>query len=225
MSLTSDGSGFFSATTTGFPNTNAAVSISGWYNIPSLPGGNQGYVNIVSVANSSAIQIGNRGSAVVAWRYGGNVLVTLSSNPSLGVLHHIVYTTNGTLHNFYLDGEFKNSNSTTNISGVPDSYQLFGNQYVENSSVTIDDIRVYNRELSPGEISAIYTTRSRDKIFYGLVARHRLNEGAPGTHPSATGIKDISQNMNHGVSFTSSTSTNYTYKESLLRYRQNFRTL
>jgi hypothetical protein len=43
----------------------------------------------------------------------------------------------------------------------------------------IADVRVYNRELTPGEVAEIYHKRGADRVWQGLVGRWRLDELIP----------------------------------------------
>jgi len=45
----------------------------------------------------------------------------------------------------------------------------------------IADVRVYNRELTPGEVAEIYHKRGADRVWQGLVGRWRLDELSSGT--------------------------------------------
>ena len=51
-----------------------------------------------------------------------------------------------------------------------------------------EDVRIYDRTLSPDEILTIYNSRGRDGIALGRVAQYLLNEGAPGVVASGAGV-------------------------------------
>lgn len=58
----------------------------------------------------------------------------------------------------------------------------------------MEDLRVYNRALGPGEIRTIYAMRGCDNILQDLFARWVLNEAAPGV--VAGEIPDLTSNRN-----------------------------
>lgn len=65
---------------------------------------------------------------------------------------------------------------------------------------SLDDMRVYNRALSNGEIETIYAVRGRDSIVSGLVGRWMFFDREPGIVSSGTGqVKDSSDQGNHGT--------------------------
>lgn len=212
MGIRSNGSGYLTAGITGFPNTGASQSVSFWASPSTYTSGIVSWINVVG-GTSNAIQIGARESIMCAWTYGGGHLVDAASNPTVA-LHHFVYTFDATTHRIYIDGALSNSNATGNGSATITSVQIFGNEWGENSTVTLEDVRVYSRTLSLPEVNSIYNSRGRNTIFQNLVARWLLWSGASGTNVGgATGIKDVSNNANHGISLTSAAS-NYTYQES-----------
>lgn len=129
-----------------------------------------------------------------------------------------------TLNNWYHAAVSYNSGSSSNVpkiylNGVSQSLTVvsnpsgslmtdagadmsIGNQ--EDGVVTFDgyvgDARAYDRILSDAEIQTIYASRGHDAIVDDLVGRWLLNEGAPGTNPSGSGvIKDLSNYGNHGT--------------------------
>ena len=70
----------------------------------------------------------------------------------------------------------------------------------QNLNGILDDIRIYNRNLSAAEMITIHTARGRDNIIEGLVSRWSVNEGASGvTLSGSNSIKDLGANGNHGT--------------------------
>lgn len=64
----------------------------------------------------------------------------------------------------------------------------------------IEDVRLYETELSDSEIQAIFLSRGRDQIVRSLVGRWGLNEQAPGVTLSTSTVADLSNNKNNGSS-------------------------
>jgi hypothetical protein len=95
------------------------------------------------------------------------------------------------------------------IGGRPDN--------IGNVNGKIDDVRIYNKSLSPAEIQTIYAANGHDGIIDGLVSRWLMNEKSPGTTVSGTNsVKDIGPSGNHGTPGTA----NCSYAESVLSFRR-----
>jgi hypothetical protein len=121
----------------------------------------------------------------------------------------------------WLDGALSNEKT----SGVPASMYdpannvAFGNRPDGSQGLDgkMDDVRIYNRALSAGEMQTIHAAHGRDGILDGLVSRWLLHEGAPGTTLSGSNsVKDLTPNGNHGTPLGASTS----YYESQLGWRR-----
>lgn len=56
----------------------------------------------------------------------------------------------------------------------------------------LQDARIYNRALTQGEITTIYSLKGLDNITNGLVARWRLDEGISGSTVTTSTVKDSS---------------------------------
>jgi len=61
----------------------------------------------------------------------------------------------------------------------------------------LDDVRIYNRRLSPAEVQSIFAARGRDSVLQGLLSRITF-KGVPGTSPvGADSVKDVGPSGNH----------------------------
>ena len=70
----------------------------------------------------------------------------------------------------------------------------------------LDDVRIYNRNLSAGEMQTLYAAEGRDGIVEGLISRWLFNEGAEGVTLSGSGsVKDVGPGGNHGTPSGTST--------------------
>jgi hypothetical protein len=129
---------------------------------------------------------------------------TASALP-VGEWHHIAgQFIPSTAVQIWYDGQLSNENT----SGIPFSMHdpsnnvTLGNRPDGSQPYdgSLEDIRIYNRNLSAAEMATIYAARGRDGILGGLVSRWFLNEGAPGTTPSGSdSVKDHAPNGNHGT--------------------------
>ena len=109
--ITLDGtSGYVTLGTTNLPANNAAQSISLWYK-GTPNGGNQNMLSDEQRVVYSAVQLGFRGSTLIAWSWGGATLIsTTATNDSNW--HHAVYTYDGTSNKIYVDGSLAASGTS-----------------------------------------------------------------------------------------------------------------
>jgi len=113
---------------------------------------------------------------------------------------------------------FSSKSGAAYINGVLDTNGVFANMTAGNTSNTVchesrmganetgvtnswigemEDVRVYNRALGPGEIATLFAAKGKDSILQGLQVRWPGSEGAPGV--AAANIIDLSQNRFGGV--------------------------
>jgi hypothetical protein len=91
-----------------------------------------------------------------------------------------------------------------------------GSEYYDGR---IQDLRMYNRALSAGEMGTIYAARGHDNLLYGLIHRWKLMELSPGTSASlANSIRDACIGERHG-----SPNNTPTYREALVSVRRRRR--
>jgi hypothetical protein len=69
--------------------------------------------------------------------------------------HHVVYTFDGTTHHMFIDGLDKGLGTTDGDTGAVGQSHLgaFGSEHFAGD---MDDVRIYNRALSPAEITALH---------------------------------------------------------------------
>jgi hypothetical protein len=103
--------------------------------------------------SSTGIEIGDNSQ-------GGYRSVTFNASTLNGLWHHIVYTKDGTSHAIYVDGSLDRSfTSNADISWSQPLY--IGKRWNRTSNIgwfngIIDDVRIYNRALSAGEVAQLY---------------------------------------------------------------------
>jgi hypothetical protein len=132
------------------------------------------------------------------------------SDPPNDTWYHLVVTYNNNTMNVYYDGVMQTVVQQTKTS--------FADPLVTASNITklgslgtalgfspvyfngsIDDARIYNRELSNGEILALYNSRSKrpsGSLANGLIAHYEMDDDAIGEVTAQA--KDSSGNLNHG---------------------------
>jgi hypothetical protein len=221
MGLRTSAVGYLTVGITNMPAINASQTICFWHYFATNPATvNAEYVNSASSTSTGAIQFGFRVGVYGVYNWGGNTVVLAGSTPTAGSWHHLAYTFNGTNQILYIDGALSNQTTTAAQTGSVTSFELFGNQWGENATVILEDLRVYSRTLAAAEIETIYSCRGTDRIMSGLVSRYLFNEQAPSTSPGAGGtVRDVGENGNHGIAF-SDTVTNYTYQESISKFKK-----
>ena len=148
---------------------NSNRTISGWFVTNSSSGavgvgwGNSDYAGAAS-------QILVDSSSFSFWGHYSDIHKSITSINDLK-WHHYVCVYNGTLSNakFYLDGiliqnlNFGNLNTRSNLDTVSTSLKVGGFAWNPGNSqmdASVDDVRIYNRALSPAEVSQLYSEES-----------------------------------------------------------------
>jgi hypothetical protein len=106
--------------------------------------------------------------------------------------------------------------STIITLDTTDGFNLFSGLWDQGpGGATIDffdgqvqDLRVYNRELSVPELQAIYMSRGKDGIVRGLQGRWPFTDGAIGSSPASTFVSDEEDNVGSAASIALSIPTN-----------------
>lgn len=135
--------------------------------------------------------------------------------------HHISGVYDGTAVRLYVDGVQVGETAATGTITPATSRPLYiGNTFDDIGDYgldgSIDDLRIYKRALSVGEIENLYASHSRLPITDGLILWSPLDEGSDGQNTSGSGvIRDISGNALTGTPtlfpiFYSSNAINYT---------------
>jgi hypothetical protein len=123
----------------------------------------------------------------------------------VGEWHHIAgQFVPSTAVQIWYDGALSNENTTdvpaamydaannVTIGNRPDGSQPYDGN--------VEDVRIYDRNLSAKEMNEIFQAKGRDGIINGLVSRWMMNEAAPGVTPSGSdSVKDMGPGRNHGT--------------------------
>lgn len=125
---------------------------------------------------------------------------------TVGPWYHVVctgeLTAGNSITDIYIDGVLDAGPTTVVGAATAAATMTIGNRTgaasTEGLNGLLDDLRVYDRRLSAGEIQTIHAARGHDAILDGLVARVLFAEGDPGSSPAGAGsVKDVSLNANH----------------------------
>ena len=133
----------------------------------------QGYANYGAVLarqnngqfSSTIIDLttSNPDTAKVTWKFNssGGFDIVGATSPLSGRWRHIVIAFTSGDHKMYMDGVLDGSSTTAgtsiNNSGIPLTIGAWIGDGVSYSTSDIDDVRVYNRVLSPQDVYAIYS--------------------------------------------------------------------
>jgi len=150
----------------GFPRIESAMSFSWWFKIDTLPEfedewGAGNMFALVDTGGGIGVQVGFRGPGYQSrgldtWNWGGKTLLEVDP-PLVKIWHHCVYVYDGETHRFYLNGQERSDSHQASQSGQP-TQLMFGNyptgdQYFQGC---LDEIRIFNRALSPSEINSLF---------------------------------------------------------------------
>lgn len=164
----------------GLPANNAPQTISWWMNYASVPGSVEAAVCLTNPTANSAVQTGFRNGQVSVWNWGGNTLVSAGA-PQGGAWHHFAYTFDGSTHTLYVDGLAVNSSAVAPQTAAPSRFDLgFTPGWQERFQGSLDEVRIYSRSLSAGEILALAQA-------YSLEAYFKFDEGTGTTTADSTG--------------------------------------
>jgi hypothetical protein len=141
---------------TNLPATHTPQTISWWHFRPA--GNTTG--NIIIVGNEfapCAVQIGLAKEKVGIWKLGGEPVMT-APDLRISTWTHGAYSFDGKTHSLYINGKLEASCEVAPQNGVPTRCE-FGRWWGTSGSGyyngLLDEIRIYNRALSPSEIAVL----------------------------------------------------------------------
>ena len=112
---------------------------------------------LVDPESGSGIQFGFRGpgyntKGLDVWKWGGGTILEIEP-PASGSWHHAVYTFDGNIHRYYMDGLAISTSVEPPQHGKP-TVLMFGNyptgdQFLKGK---LDDVRIYDRALTGSEV-------------------------------------------------------------------------
>jgi hypothetical protein len=190
------------STSSNFPNAVGPLTFMSWINYANWSAGVTASMVGVYLPGTTAIQIGTKTNSgtINIWTWGGGELINAVGlyTPTNNQWIHVAYTYDGINHTLYINGVLITTSTATQVAGVLTTMYINGyptGSTNETSTVMIDDTLLFNRVLGLYEINTIYNCAgTRDGIAYGLNARYRYDESAPGD--TVTTITDYSGNGN-----------------------------
>jgi len=140
----------------------------------------------------------------------GDVVVWSTTAINDGSWHHVACERNSSTGGWEIFVDGYSENTGTLLSGdIAYSWNSIG--MIGDSGATpiyldgkLSDVRIYDRLVTAKEIEIIYTDRSGDNIYDGLISRWNLDEKEPGATASGSGtVIDMATTGNHGTSVNS----------------------
>ncbi len=150
------GSGYYSVTNDFFKfKRQDTFSVSVWYTVSQS--GCSGRL-ISTESPEGHLRISTYGNGVISVQFGG--YININSEPN--IWHHLVYTYLNKIEKVYLDGILVASAIETELSenlvyNRPFTIGAKASSAFDKWCGNIDDIAIYNRALTPQEITALYT--------------------------------------------------------------------
>ena len=142
------------ANTSSWPAGTSARSMTGWAKTDSIAGGWRWIAAYGSPSTSQAMFIGMNGDSLYGGGYGDDVFI--DGFWEIGVWHHICLTYDGTTARLYADGiEVAAEAKSWNLALSRAHIGRQVNDYLEFWGGMIDDVRIYNKALTPDEIAKV----------------------------------------------------------------------
>lgn len=182
-----DGNDYINAGTSSIFNLNNQFSFETWINVSSLTPSWQFIMGKSSYwgVNDAGLHIKSTGLEFFVDNCRDSDYFTITTNK----WYHIVGVYNGTNRQLYVDGKLEKNSSCTGKT-LNNAYNFSigaDNEFTYNYSGLMDDVRLYNRALSPSEVSALYNYAP------GPVGYWDFNDG------SGNNVIDKSGNNNNGT--------------------------
>ncbi len=152
------------------------------------------WVYLVSNTNANSVVLGNRATSPwIKLTPSGFEYTTqiINYNMPTGTWSHVVVTKSGSNFTYYLNGAQVATGSSSASAGNTPFYIGYDPGYSTDgyTQASIDDVRVYNRALSPAEITALYNqynpSLSTDSGENGLVGWWKTQGNANDSSPYA----------------------------------------
>jgi hypothetical protein len=140
------------------PANNRAQTVSLWVNHAAAPPatGRAVFVSLTAgTSGSSRLKVGFSLGKVGAWKSGTPGDLALANPPAPG-WHHYAYSYDGTTHRVFIDGTMAAMSTVAPDTGAVLRGRL-GTNYdsSERFAGQIDEVRIYNRALTPAEIGGL----------------------------------------------------------------------
>jgi len=180
---------YVSATYTAF-GTGVPFSMSTWFKTSASYAYSPGIISL----GYSPIIVMQSGGTLRAWWYNGSTWPGISTTDTYndGAFHQTTLTYDGTTVKFYVDGILKGSN-VSNVNAIYNNVYL-GIEQNSGAKIfngVIDEARIYNRALSPAEVSKLYSYAPGPIGYYDFEEKSTssaFDKSGNGYNLTATGL-------------------------------------
>ena len=151
------------------PACDAAKTVAFRVYITTLAG-TQMFITVTNTT-SNAYQFAMYNNMFRVWNFAGGATPVCSFTPTLNTWIHICYTYNptGTVSTLYQNGVVVNTTTNAVNTGAVTYAQIGGDQWSEYSTSSyVEDMRLYNRVLTPNEVLDLANDTSLSTNVYGL---------------------------------------------------------
>ena len=162
---------------------NSIIRKTGDYNL---------YVN----AGTLSVELWPNGIGNPSWR-----LLNGTTSIANNTWTHVAATWDGSNLNLYVNGLLNNGSTATNTIGGSENL-IIGNSTIYNQPMagSLDEVRIWNRPLCPGEIQNNMTGELNPALQSALQAYYRFNQGTAGSNNAGiTTLSDVSGNSYTGT--------------------------
>ena len=166
----SGASQYFSTGVTGMPSVNGAMTISGWFYVPSSAG--FALRDIAALYSSGSgtgdqFRITASGTLQVS-EWGGTIAITGTKAITTNAWHYGVFTYSGTSASLYLDGALDTSATVAMQAGTASKFYVGSYGSGEYWNGSLDEVRVSNAVRSATWIQTEYNNQASPSTFYSL---------------------------------------------------------
>jgi cysteine-rich repeat protein len=133
------------------PALDQAHSVSLWVSYGSVGTNGQPFIGF-GASGSGRLKIGFKTGQLVVWKGDGTILLGTAAPP--GGWHHVAYTFDSVTRRLFVDGAERATSIDAGDSGAVSEARL-GTYGTEHFVGTLDDVRLFRRALTVGEISLL----------------------------------------------------------------------
>jgi len=163
------------------------ISLGAWVYLNKIPQSNAVVMQKSGYTAGYRIMIKNNGTVHVGIGETGGGYTSSNNSLSLNKWHHIFSTYDGTNIRIYINGQLDKTQPYSNPLVNTTSLLYFGSTEYPPIDGYVDEVRIYNRALSPTEVKQLF------EFAPGPVGYWKFDEGV------GTTAFDSSGNNNHGV--------------------------
>lgn len=148
----------YSPTVVGIPVGNARQTVSWWQYVAANPTTEMIAVCLKNSTAGTGLCAGYKSGLLGVWKMESGSWLLTTTPPTVGAWHHCAYTFDGTTHRLYLDGVEMSNSTFAPSTSAPQSVHLAakgGWAGASNFAGNLDEVRIFQRALSPVEIQMI----------------------------------------------------------------------